>query len=193
MLQKTIFDSTILCAIVRRFSTFYFRITKWKLQTIVDPSRMRCVIVAAPHTTWRDLPYSLMLAFHFNMRVFWIGKEELFVWPFKGVLLWLGGIPVKRNERSEQTDICGKRLRESKMPLQLVIAPSGTRKNTPVEYWRRGYWEIARKGNVPLLLGYINYTERQAGIGEIIKPTMNYGEAVAIIKTFYKELVPLKT
>lgn len=38
----------------------------------------KSVLIAAPHTSNWDLPYTLMLAFVLRLRVHWIGKKAFF-------------------------------------------------------------------------------------------------------------------
>lgn len=187
MLQKTIFDSERISNLLRKFSLMYFRINDWEILGAMPTSSSKCVVVAAPHTTWLDLPYSLMLASCFNMKIYWMGKEELFGKPFGNIMRFLGGISIKRNQRSNKTDFYATVLRESTKSLQLVIAPAGTRKNTPVREWRRGYYDIAVKAGVPIVVGYINYKERTAGIGGIYHPTGNYENDIKVIENFYRD------
>jgi 1-acyl-sn-glycerol-3-phosphate acyltransferase len=190
MLQKTIFDSGWINNLLRKFSLFFFRVNDWEILGAVPRSVQKCVIVAAPHTTWLDLPYSLMLASCLKMKIYWMGKEELFAKPFGGIMRWLGGISIKRNERSRKTDFYASVLRESSRPLHLVIAPAGTRKNMPAREWKRGYYDISVKAGVPIVLGYINYKERIAGIGKIFIPTGNYDDDIKFIEDFYRGHIP---
>lgn len=189
MLQKTIFDCVRCRILLQKISTWFFKFKKWTLVGEIPPTIKKYVIAAAPHTTWLDLPCSLMIASHFQMRIFWIGKEELFVWPFKGFLGWIGGLAVKRSGNLHKTDYFGKMLREYKGSLQLVIAPAGTRKNIPVALWKRGYYDIAVKAGVPIVFFFINYTKKEAGVGMIFYPTNDYNIDIKIIEKFYKTYV----
>jgi 1-acyl-sn-glycerol-3-phosphate acyltransferase len=187
---KTIFDSRLLVHLLHRFAVVFFRVTKWKIIELGDPSAVSSVVVAAPHTTWRDLPYSLLLAFYFKMRIRWVGKKELFLWPFSGLLRWVGGVPVDRSVRSLMTDYCASLLRDADQPFQLVIAPSGTRKNAPVRMWRHGYWNIAKKSKTPILFGFISYQRREAGILGQFYPSSDYESDIARIEHMYRNYVP---
>lgn len=51
----------------------------------------KSVLIAAPHTSNWDLPYTLMLAFVLRLRVYWMGKHSLFKGPLGPVMRWLGG------------------------------------------------------------------------------------------------------
>ena len=48
------------------------------------------MLIAAPHTSNWDLPYTLMLAFVLRLRVYWMGKHSLFKDLLGPVMRWLG-------------------------------------------------------------------------------------------------------
>jgi 1-acyl-sn-glycerol-3-phosphate acyltransferase len=192
MLEKTMFDSLWLSAILRKCSLWFFRFNEWEVRGQIPKSVTKCVIVAAPHTTALDLPYMLMLAYIFRLRVFWIGKQELFFFPFKKIMLWLGGIPIDRTTRSDKTVFYGTILNTATEKLHLVIAPAGTRKNLHVQEWSTGFYYIALHAKVPIVLAYLDYKNRCAGIGEIFLPTGNYNADMMHLEKFYAPYLPKK-
>ena len=62
----------------------------------------RIVFLANPHTSGWDLPFTLAVAWSFNMKASWAGKDSLFRKPFGTVLRALGGVPIDRSKRSNQ-------------------------------------------------------------------------------------------
>ena len=62
------------------------------------PDLPKFLIVAAPHTTNWDLPYTLAAGLHYGLRVHWLGKTSIFRWPFGGVMRWLGGVAIERGK-----------------------------------------------------------------------------------------------
>jgi 1-acyl-sn-glycerol-3-phosphate acyltransferase len=59
------------------------RLGGWKVEAAC-PQAAKSVLIAAPHTSNWDLPYTLMLAFVLNLRVYWMGKQSIFRAPFGG-------------------------------------------------------------------------------------------------------------
>ena len=53
-------------------------------------------------------------------------------------------------------------------PLALAIAPDGTR--SARDYWRSGFYHIARAADVPLVLSFLDWGTRRAGIGPTLTP-----------------------
>ncbi len=66
--------------------------------------------------------------------------------------------------------------------LVLMIAPEGTRSANP--NWKTGFYYIAQKANVPIVLGYADFSKKEAGIGMVIYPT-NFEEDMNKIMQFY--------
>ncbi len=192
MLPSTIFDSPVLSVLFRKCAVRFFRWKKWKIEGSIPTSLTNTsfVIVAAPHTTGYDLPYALLLAFFFRLRIYWMGKKELFIFPFKKVLMWLGGIPINRSVRADRTKYYGEILKNSKERIHLVIAPSGTRKNTPVRSWGTGFYFIALYANVPIILTAISHTNKRASVIGVIFPTGNYERDILAIEKYYRPYLP---
>jgi len=67
--------------------------------------------------------------------------------------------------------------------MALVIAPEGTRRRT--EYWRSGFYRIATAAEVPIVLAFIDFPSRTAGIGSIIYPSGDIAADMAKIRDFY--------
>jgi 1-acyl-sn-glycerol-3-phosphate acyltransferase len=58
----------------------------WRFQGSIPGQMQKAVVIAAPHTSNWDLPYSLMAAFGLGLQLHWLGKASLFGFPFKGLM-----------------------------------------------------------------------------------------------------------
>lgn len=190
MLQKTIFDNGVISSLLRKIAVMFFRYKKWKILDDLPSSLTKAVVVAAPHTTGFDLPYAILVASYLNLPIYWIGKEELFIWPFKDILMWLGGIPVKRNRGANQTPVLGALIRESQKKVFLIIAPAGTRKNVPVAEWNKGYYRIAMYADAPIVFAYLDYRYKVARVSFPFIPTGDYDADIVVPENFYAHLIP---
>src|SRR5512141_1529362 len=133
----------------------------WRL--ILEVPRIpRGVVVFYPHTSNWDFVIGLLARFALNVPVIWAGKDNLFRGPFKALWRWLGGIPVNRRER---TGFVGQMIAAfaSRDAMLLAIAPEGTRRRT--EYWKSGFYRVAVGARVPLVLAFIDYAEKEVGVG----------------------------
>ena len=81
----------------------------------------------------------------------------------RGLMLWLGGIPVRRHSRTgtvaKLVDEFGRRE-----ALMLAIAPEGTRR--AVSEWRMGFAHIAAGAAVPLVPIGLDWARREVVVGQ---------------------------
>lgn len=97
-MHRTLFTTPIVNTLLRGFSVGFLKLAGWKIEGSLPPGATKSVLIAAPHTSNWDLPYTLMVAFALNLNVYWMGKEQLFKPPLRGLMMWLGGIPVAREK-----------------------------------------------------------------------------------------------
>lgn len=130
------------------------------------PNLPRMVVAVAPHTSNWDFVIGAAAMFALDLKVSFIGKHTLFVWPFSGFFRWMGGIPV---DRSAAHGVVGEaidtfRARDSHL---LAIAPEGTRRK--VERFKTGFLHIARGAGVPVVLVGLDYATRTVRIGPLFE------------------------
>lgn len=178
--------STLLENMVFRFVCHWFArsalfIMRWKVKGRL-PDQKKYVLIAAPHTSNWDFVFFLLVIFKLKIPVHWMAKHTLFSWPFRWLLIHLGGIPI---DRSTKGDTVGTMTRAFAGSARLIItiAPSGTRSKT--KHWKTGFYHIARQADVPIVCGYIDYPNRTAGIGPTHHPTGDIDTDMAAIQKFY--------
>ncbi|MEO1252599.1 MAG: lysophospholipid acyltransferase family protein [Pseudomonadota bacterium] len=167
--------------IYRTASAAGFHLAGWRFEGKI-PDADKFLVVAAPHTSNWDLPIMLGIAAHFRRRLHWVGKASLFKPPFGGVMRALGGVPVERGAGANfVSDIVDEfRARER---FVIGILPEGTRQK--VREWRSGFYHIAQGAGVPIVLGFVDYARKAAGVGGVIEPSGDYEADLARIKAFY--------
>jgi 1-acyl-sn-glycerol-3-phosphate acyltransferase len=141
------------------------RLTGWGIEgNFPDLSRM--VVAVAPHTSNWDFVHGAAAMFALDLRVSFIGKHTIFVWPFSKFFEWMGGIPV---DRSAARGVVGEVVDSFRnaSSLVLAIAPEGTRRK--VERFRTGFLHIARGAGVPVVLVGLDYSTRTLRIGPLIE------------------------
>jgi 1-acyl-sn-glycerol-3-phosphate acyltransferase len=183
-MQYTIFDIPILKSILKWVSISILRIYGWCREGQV-PNIPKYVMIVAPHTSNWDLAIGLALVFAFKLKLNWLAKESLFRWPVGGFIRWLGGIPINR---SKSCNLVAQSIQtfEDGDKMIMVIAPEGTRKK--VDYWKTGFYHIARGANVPIVMGFIDYARKVGGIGPMIIPTGNIELDMQKIRFFYDKI-----
>lgn len=146
------------------------------------PDVARLVLIAAPHSSWWDGFWGLLVKAAIGADVSFMAKRELFVGPLGWLLRRLGGIPIERSATHGLVDQMVARF-ASRDALWLGIAPEGTRRH--VDKWKTGFWHIAQRAGVPILPVYFHYPERTIGIGPLIRTTGDVDADVARLRAFY--------
>ena len=182
-MHHTIFDTPVVNTLLRVVSRATLRLTGWTIEGSLPAHAAKSVLIAAPHTSNWDLPYTLMLAFSLHLRVYWMGKQSLFRAPFGGVMRWLGGIPVNREQSSNLVASSAQAMRAAKGPMQLIVPPEGTRGKT--RHWKTGFYFIAQEAGVPIVLAFVDYGRKVGGLGPVCEPTGDLERDMADIKAFY--------
>jgi 1-acyl-sn-glycerol-3-phosphate acyltransferase len=182
-MHRTIFTTPVVNTLLRGASVLFLKITGWKVEGQLAPEATKSILIAAPHTSNWDLPYTLMVAFALRLTPYWMGKHSLFKAPFGGIMRWLGGIPVKRTQTNNLVAASAEAIRAADGPLQLIVPPEGTRSKT--RYWKSGFYYIALAAEVPIVMAYMDYSSKRSGLGPIFKPTGHVDADMAAIKAFY--------
>jgi 1-acyl-sn-glycerol-3-phosphate acyltransferase len=182
-MHLTIFDTPGVNTVLRAGSRLFLRLTGWRVDGSLPPGAEKAVLIAAPHTSNWDLPYTLMVAFCLRLHVYWMGKHTIFRWPFGPVMRWLGGIAVQRERSNNLVAASALAIREADGPVHLVVPPEGTRGST--RHWKTGFYFIALQAEVPIILAYMDYAKKLSGLGPVFVPTGDVERDMAEIKRFY--------
>ena len=161
----------------------FLRITGWTLDGR-RPDPRRYVLIAAPHTSNWDLAYLLAFAWLCDMRISWMGKHHLFAPPLGWLMRALGGIPVRRGKRGDMVGHMAQVIEEADS-IALVVPAEGTRGYVP--YWKSGFYHIARRAEVPIVLSYLDYSRRVGGFGPAIVATGDLSSDMEDIRNFYAD------
>jgi len=154
----------------------------WKMDG-ARPSEPKYVIIAAPHTSNWDMPFMLAMAFVYDIPVRWMGKHTLFKPPFGPLFRLLGGIPVVRHRPGGVVRQMVDRF-EREPTLVLMVPAEGTRSH--VEYWKSGFYRIARAANVPVCLSYLDFSRKVGGIGPMVELSGDVSDDMDRIREFYR-------
>lgn len=146
------------------------------------PAIDKAVVIAAPHTSNWDGFWMIVCKIALNFRLRFFAKHTLFWWPLGPLLRSLGAIPIERGKGGANVDKLVQ-LFASSDQLFLALAPEGTRRWKP--YWKSGFYRIAEAAKVPLVLAFIDYRDKRAGIGPQIELRATVEETLAEIRAFY--------
>ena len=182
-MHRTIFTTPGVNTLLRGFSVAFLKLTGWTVEGELPPQARKAVLIAAPHTSNWDLPYTLMVAFALRLNIYWMGKQQIFRFPFGPVMRWLGGIAVNRAKSSNLVAASADALEAADGPVQLIVPPEGTR--SKVREWKTGFYWIAHSAQVPIVLAYMDYHDKRSGLGPLFQPTGDIEADMARIKAFY--------
>ena len=169
-----------------RIGAWLYRILGWTC-TGETPPFEKYVVIAAPHTSNWDGVLLLAAAAMLRLRFSFFGKHTLFRGPLGWVLRSLGGIPLDRS-RNQRLVPQAVEWFEAHDTFALGIAPEGTRKLSPG--WRTGFYYIALQARVPVVLGYIDYARKRAGLlKEVLHPTGDMERDFAFLQDAYRACV----
>ena len=182
-MQRTIFTTPVVQTLLRVSSLAFLKATGWQLQGRLPANTPKSVLIAAPHTSNWDLPYTLMVAFALRLNVRWMGKQSLFRWPFGPLMRWLGGIAVDRNKSTNLVNAAATTLVQSAQAMQLIVPPEGTRGRT--RHWKTGFYYIALQAQVPIILAFLDYERRVGGLGPVLQVSGDIARDMLEIKRFY--------
>ncbi|OYT86897.1 MAG: glycerol acyltransferase [Burkholderiales bacterium PBB6] len=184
-MHHTVFDTPVVNTLLRWGSIAFLKITGWKTEGALRPEASRCVLIAAPHTSNWDLPYTLMAGFVFGLHPYWMGKAQIFKPPFGPVMRWLGGIAVNRERSNNLVAASAEALQQADGPVQLIVPPEGTR--SKVRTWKTGFYYIALTAQVPIQMAYMDYAQKRVGLGPLFYPSGDIERDMAQIKAFYAQ------
>lgn len=162
----------------------------WSVNRDIPRDTRKAVMIAAPHTSNWDIVHALVALHILNIPVRYTIKKEWMKPPVGILLKALGAIPIDRKStglnRESMVDAIA-RLFDERDHLVILVTPEGTRKYA--RRWRTGFYHIAKQAGVPIMLGYLNYQKKEAGIRpELFYPTDNVDQDIERIKDFYRDI-----
>lgn len=184
-MHRTIFTTPVVNTVLRGFSIAFLKLAGWKVEGALPPEAHKCVLIAAPHTSNWDLPYTLMVSFVLRMDVYWMGKQSIFKPPFSNIMQWLGGIAVNREQSNNLVAASAQAIVKADGMVQLIVPPEGTR--SKATYWKTGFYYIALGAKVPIVMAYMDYAQKRAGLGPLFYPSGNIDKDMVEIKAFYAQ------
>lgn len=167
----------------KAFYRFIFhRLLGWKTCLTV-PNYDKCVICAAPHTSNWDLFIGKLFYGALGRKACFMMKKEWFFFPLGILFKAMGGIPVNRDKRTSMVDQMAERFAKNDQ-FHLAITPEGTRKANPD--WKKGFYYIALKAQVPIVLIGIDYPSKTISATKVVIPTGDFENEMREIKRYFK-------
>ncbi len=179
-------------SIKRTLGRLLLKIMGWKIEPdIPEEAQGNCVMIAAPHTSNWDYPLAMSAMAHLGINLRYTIKKEWMRPPVGWFFRAMGGIAVDRSPRKEGEQRASMvdsiaALFEGQQQLCIILEPEGSR--SKVEEWKTGFYYIALKAKVPILLGWLDYEKKRGGIGKAIHPSGDIDKDMREIMDFYKDI-----
>ena len=167
-------------------ANIFFKITGWKLE-IPDVETLKgTVMIAAPHTSNWDLPYSLGAFWLMGIKLRYFIKDAYTKPPLIGsIFRWTGAIGVDRSRKGKLTEFAIELLK-SNPEIVILVPAEGTRKW--VKQWKTGFYTISLESGKPIALGFLDYKNKIAGVKSVFAPTENKEEDFMYIQKVYENI-----
>ena len=172
----------------KTLSRIIFWVAGWKLEGSMPKNVKKAVMIAAPHTSNWDFLYCRAAFFLLDVPMKYTIKKEVMIGPLGWLLSSLGAISIDRKAKgSKQTNMVDHivNIFEERQELIILVTPEGTRKYA--KKWKSGFYHIAQKAKVPMILGYLDYKRKIAGVGNLVYATGNYQKDLVDIQAFFKD------
>ena len=180
-MRTKVLSTPLLTPVLRGLALLILVLIGWS--TRGEPlAHQRCVLIGAPHTSNWEFPLRLLVVLKLKLRLFWMGKHTLFPFPFGWLMKWLGGIPINRSASHNVVNETVRQYAENDQ-LIILIPPEGTR--SKVTRWKTGFYHIANNAEVPILLGYVDASKKEAGFADFFTPTGDLEKDMVEIRAFY--------
>lgn len=164
------------------FAKFILKLLGWKI-TGDNFFPKKCVIIFAPHTSNWDFILGKCYAYIIGIQPKYLVKNELYFWPISLFIKNNGGIPVDRSKSNSLVDQLSSMIKKEDK-FMLTLSPEGTR--SKVDKWKTGFYYVAKKADVPLVLAFIDFKNKILGSNKIIYDLENFQTVINDIQDYYK-------
>lgn len=159
-----------------------YRAAGWKIIGRYPTEIKKAVWVGAPHNSNWDFVVCLGGRAELQINIGFLAKSQLFKWYSGWLFRALGCYPVYRDKASNLVDTVAAMYGKYES-LHIAITPEGTRKD--VEKLKSGFYHIALKANVPLILIGFDYPRKAIVISEPMYLKNDFETDMKAIYDFY--------
>jgi 1-acyl-sn-glycerol-3-phosphate acyltransferase len=173
----------------RIICTLIFKAMGWKFKNNIPDDLRSSVFIGAPHTSNWDFIPAMAVSYLMKRDAKFVIKKEWLKFPLNLIFGPMGAVGVdrqaiKESKTAKSTDVMAD-LFKTAPDFVLMISPEGTR--SPNKNWKTGFYYIAQKAKVPIVLGYANYKNKEAGLGMVIYPE-DFDKDMVKIMDFYRPM-----
>lgn len=165
---------------------YWFRKSGWKIQGTFEPVPDKFIAIVAPHTANEDFVIGVLARSVLSLqRAKYLGKSQLFKFPYGILFKALGGYPVDRSKHNNMVDAVVDIFKRHER-FGIAIAPEGTR--SKVKRLKTGFYHIARKANVPIYPVGFDYEHKTIVVREPMMASDNMEEDFRLLIDFFSDI-----
>ena len=164
------------------YKWIFFKLMGWKIVGNIDHGVKKCVLMVLPHTSAHDFYLGIFTRGITELEMNFVGKKELFRFPFGAYFRYMGGEPLDRSGGLNKVDSIAA-IFQRKEVFRLAVAPEGTRKK--VGELKTGFYYIALKANVPIIPVAFDFGKKEVNLGSPIYPSGDIENDLAILKQHF--------
>lgn len=179
---------------LRLLALLILKIGGWKVDKQIPKEAYRSVMTAAPHTSNWDFVWTRVAFYVLGIPMRVTIKNDWTKFPYGLLIKPMGGIGVDRSprkpgeERLSLTDAMAD-LFNHHDKIAMVVTPEGSR-SLRTE-WKKGFYYTALKAGVPITFGYLDYSKKIAGVGNVVLyPTGDIQKDMKVVMDFYATIMP---
>ena len=159
----------------------------WKLVGEMPKDVDKAVLVCAPHTSNWDFPLALSAFTLSELNLKYFIKKSWFFFPMNIFFKATCGVPVDRSKSKGLVEAMTQTLKESRNMIVAVPA-EGTRSWVPK--WKMGFYHIASGANVPLVMGFVDFKNKEVGFGPLVHLSGDFKKDMDLIQDFFSKKTP---
>ncbi len=149
------------------------------------PDVKKSIVIFAPHTAHIDAFYGKLGFTELGIKYLFLSKKELFFFPMNLVMRKFGSMAVRGVKGKNAIYQVAEILNQTD-ELNVIISPEG--RISKVKGWNKGFYYMAKKARVPVVVAFLDYEKKQMGVKGIIHDLNNYDEVIVQINDMYKDV-----
>ena len=167
---------------MKTLSGIILKILGWKTNGKF-PNIKKSIVIFAPHTSYFDALYGKLYFMNTGVNYKFITKEEYFKFPLKYFLKAFGSIPAYKNKAYINQIV---EVFSANNELHIILSPEGQLDKTA--HWKKGFYYMSTKANIPIVVGYIDYKKKEMGIKGVVRDTSDMKKTMKEINNMYKNV-----
>lgn len=165
----------------RNLARIGLRLAHWRTAGTVPRS---AILVGAPHTSNWDWALTIALAWDSDVQIRLLVKDSFFKGPLAPLMRATGAVAL---DRANPGGTIKRLLADARTDeaFLLGLAAEGTRSRG--DYWKSGFYRIARQTGLPITLAYVDAPSRTVGWGPTFTLSGDVGVDMDRVRAFYAD------